>query len=143
MENASKALLIAAAILIVLLIIGFGIMVLNSSTDNIDEGISQMSTQQKDMFNKQFTIYEGPKVTGNSVRSLIQNIISSNNTNQDIDGKIVSIDGIKSINAASGSLQANEMSLFKTEINTGATYKVVMSYNDKTGLVTKVTITKN
>ena len=40
MENASKALLIAAAILIVILLIAFGVSVLNSSGDVGDQATS-------------------------------------------------------------------------------------------------------
>ena len=143
MENASKALIIAGAILISILLIGVGMLVFQGAQGGIDESIAQMSIQQKNMFNQNFVQYEGPKVTGSNVRALIQNIISSNNANQDIDGKLVSVAGISTINVASGSLQADKLAELKTTINTGATYKVVMGYNDATGLVEKVTITKN
>ena len=53
MENASKALLIAAAVLIVILLIAFGVRIFNSSTNvgdpdgaanSIKQGISQGTT---------------------------------------------------------------------------------------------------
>ncbi|MBO5478579.1 MAG: hypothetical protein J6A04_02535 [Clostridia bacterium] len=92
MENASKALIIAGAILISILLIGVGVMVMNGAQGGIDQAIQSMSAQEKDMFNQSFTRYEGEKVTGSNVRALIQNIISSNSANQDIDGKLVSLD---------------------------------------------------
>ena len=39
MENASKALLIAAAVLVVILLIAFGMRILNSSTDTSKQAI--------------------------------------------------------------------------------------------------------
>ena len=44
MENASKALLIAAAILIVILLIAFGVSVLNS-TDDVADSAGQVGDQ--------------------------------------------------------------------------------------------------
>lgn len=143
MENASKALIIAGAILISILLIGVGMMVFQGAEGGIHEAILQMSAQEKDMFNQNFTRYEGTRITGSNVRALIQNIISSNNTNQDIDGKLVSIAGDETFDVASGKLQSNQMSAYKARINTGATYSVVIEYNDATGLVNKAVITKN
>ena len=97
MENASKALIIAGAILISILLIGVGMMVYSGAQGGIDQAIAQMSSTEKDMYNQNFTRYQGSRVTGSNVRALIGNIISSNNTNQDIDGKIVSIKGDKTI----------------------------------------------
>ena len=143
MENASKALIIAGAILISILLIGVGMMVYSGAQGGIDQAIAQMSSTEKDMYNQNFTRYQGSRVTGSNVRALIGNIISSNNTNQDIDGKIVSIKGDKTIEATSEALNANEMSKYRTEINTGATYTVNVEYNDATGFVEAVEIIKN
>lgn len=143
MENASKALIIAGAILISILLIGVGMMVFQGAQGGIDEAISSMSENEKLMFNQKFTAYEGTKTKGANVRSLISNIIASNNTNQDIDGKIVSILGDTKIEAEAKSLKADEMSVYKTQINTGATYTVTTQIESKTGLVKTVTIKKN
>ena len=66
MENASKALIIAGAILISILLIGVGVMVMNGAQGGIDEAIQSMSAQEKDMFNTKFTQYEGTKIKGYS-----------------------------------------------------------------------------
>lgn len=143
MENASKALIIAGAILISILLIGVGMLVFQGAQGGIDEAISSMSENEKTMFNNKFVTYVGTKVKGSNVRQVITNIINSNNTNQDIDGKLVSIAGDQKIDASSKALNADKMSTFRTEINTGATYEVSVNYNDKTGLVDTVTIKKN
>ena len=90
MENASKALLIAGAILICILLIGVGMLVYNGAINGIDQGIASMDANAKEAFNTQFTQYEGKK-SGSNVRALIGNVISNNSANKDVEGKIVSI----------------------------------------------------
>ncbi|MCI8999850.1 MAG: hypothetical protein HFJ26_02680 [Clostridia bacterium] len=143
MENASKALLIAGAILICILLIGVGMMIYQGAIGNIEEGLGQMSQQEKMMFNEPYINYEGEKVSGNKVKALIGNAMSNNSTNQEIEGKLVSIsiDGTE-ITATKDQLNTNLMSSARAKINTGATYTVVLEYSDA-GLVNKAVITKN
>lgn len=143
MENASKALFIAGAVLIAILLIGVGMMVFGGAQGGIDEAILQMDATQKKMFNNSFDQYEGTRRRGADVRALIGNIITSNNANQDIDGKIVSILGDTEISASKENLNADTMATYRASINTGATYTVTVQIEPKTGLITTVTITKN
>lgn len=150
MENASKALIIAGAILISILLIGVGVMVMNGAQGGIDEAIASMSEQEKQMFNQKFTQYEGQTVKGANVRALIRNIISSNSTNKDIDGKLVELDirqagltGVTVSKPTTANTQSDAMSVASSKINTGATYTVTITYNNATGLVSKVTVKKN
>lgn len=146
MENASKALLIAGAVLIAILLIGVAMLIYNGAMDGIDSGIGQMNQQAKDMFNTQFTQYEGAQ-RGNNVRAVIRNIISNNSTNQEIEGKLVSleVEGVDNgnIEPSTTDLKTNEMSAMTSKINTGATYNVEIQYESKTGLVNKVKVTKS
>ena len=50
MENASKALLIAGAILICILLIAIGMYIYNSANATIKSAASQMSQQEKDIY---------------------------------------------------------------------------------------------
>ncbi len=79
MENASKALIIAGAILISILLISVGIMVMNSANSLVDEGASTMDQQAIQAFNAPFIQYAGVQ-RGSTVRSLMQSVISSNGT---------------------------------------------------------------
>jgi uncharacterized membrane protein len=144
MENASKALLIAGAILIAILLIGFAMIVMNGSSKVLTSSVEKMSQQDIEIFNSTFTNYEGTKVSGANVRALISSVISNNSTYKEVDGKLVSItiDGI-AYTATSADLQSNEMSAAKASINTGATYTVTMEYNSTSGLINKVVIKKN
>ena len=85
MENASKALIIAGAILLAILIISLGILIYNQAA-GIANG-NAMSEVDITQFNTQFTQYEG-KQSGTTVRALLQKVISSN-LNQ--DGKTIEV----------------------------------------------------
>lgn len=127
MENASKALLIAGAVLIVILLIGVGMLIYNSSMGSVNEAISQMSSQEKDMFNAQFTQYEGTRVNGANVRALINKVNSSNLTNEAQDAsaaKHVELSGITETK----------------NVNTAKPYSVTCEVDAKSGLVNKVVI---
>lgn len=135
MENASKALIIAGAILLAILIISLGIMVLNQGKDII--GGSGMSKAQIQAFNSTFTQYEGSK-KGSEVRSLIQEVIASNalEENKDAERKVsLTLNGSEII--ASGAATATGTSAIK---NT-ASYEVTFNYNN--GLVSEINVTDN
>lgn len=61
MENASKALIIAGAILVAILLISIAIILINSGRDVVDTGTAGMNSQKIQAFNAQFTPYEGTK----------------------------------------------------------------------------------
>lgn len=145
MENASKALLIAGAILICILLIGVGMLVYNGAMNGIDQGIASMDANAKEAFNTQFTHYEGKK-SGSNVRALIGNVISNNSANKEIEGKTVGVklDGVSFTGVtvkAEGETDADNLAKLRAAINTGATYNVTVQYAD-TGLIKTVTIGK-
>ena len=75
MENASKALIIAGAILLSILLISLGIMIYNQAQDTVNN--SGMSQAQQTAFNNKFLKYEGTQ-KGTVVKSLINEVITSN-----------------------------------------------------------------
>ena len=82
MENASKALIIAGAILLAILLISFGMIIINQSRGIIDrDALDEASIQA---FNEKFNKYTGTKVKGTMVRALIQEV-QANNGNTDGD----------------------------------------------------------
>ena len=76
MENASKALIIAGAILISIVLIAVGVMVVNGANGAIDTAIGQMSDSEKTIFNQKFEPYEGKQKGILDAKSI--------NTSQDI-----------------------------------------------------------
>lgn len=68
MENASKALIIAGAILISILLISLGIMVYNQARGTIDE--SNLDSEAVQTFNAKFDAYLG-EISGNTANALV------------------------------------------------------------------------
>lgn len=90
MENASKALIIAGAILISILLISIGIILINSGRDITSTGTSGMQSQKIETFNSKFTAYEGEK-TGSEIRSLIGAVNASNATDSEHQVKVTGV----------------------------------------------------
>ncbi len=78
MENASKALIIAGAILVSILLISMGIVLINSGEGVLDSQRKQMSAMELQIFNGQFTGYEGENKTAALVRELYSKVQTSN-----------------------------------------------------------------
>ncbi len=81
MENASKALIIAGAILISILLISIGIILINSGRDITETGTQGMNSQKIQTFNAQFTAYEGTK-KGSEIRGIFNTVKASNATDE-------------------------------------------------------------
>ena len=81
MENASKALIIAGAILISILLISVGIMVMSSTSGVQDQMQTQMSGTEIKAYNSQFTSYIGKNKRAADVRSLYEAVQASNASN--------------------------------------------------------------
>ena len=88
MENASKALIIAGAILLSILIIALGIYVFNMAKGVTDtKALDDLEIQQ---FNQQFTSYRG-QVIGSGVVTLLDKMISNATANKDADERLPDI----------------------------------------------------
>lgn len=137
MENASKALIIAGAILLSILIISLGIMIFNQATSVLNN--NSMTEVEIATFNQKFTQYEGTNVKGSQVNSLLNQIVQSNVANQEDESKQVTLE------VTASNWQGDKPAVGKpinstTKAQTGKTYNVSFVLNDKTGLVEKITI---
>ena len=121
MENASKALIIAGAILISILLISVGIMIFNSSNGLFSSATRSMSDQEKQMFNQKFTIYEGTKISGSSVKEL-QRLVTANNADE--ENVEVTLD----------------MATADATIKNAKQYTVTMEDTDTDGLIDSITV---
>lgn len=93
MENASKALIIAGAILLSILIIAIGMYVYSSAQSTINSSLTQMSSSEKGAFNSTFTGYQGNQ-TGSQVKALIGDLLTNASTYAEEQAKIVNFDVI-------------------------------------------------
>lgn len=129
MENASKALIIAGAILISIVLIGVGVLIVGNAQGLFDQGSQQMSSMEIDAFNSTFTAFEG-RQTGSNVRTLIQKISTHNVTYQGDEGKQVTFNG--------AALNTTNVSTTRAAVGVGTTYTVSFEYNAESGLITNV-----
>ena len=90
MENASKALLIAGAILLAILIIAIGMFIYNSANSTIQDSMTNMSTQEIEAFNNEFNTYKGYQ-TGSQISSLMNKLIAHSNTYNEDTAKIPNV----------------------------------------------------
>lgn len=128
MENASKALIIAGAILLAILIISLGILIYNQASSVAQKnGMDEVETSS---FNQKFTQYEG-KVKGSTVRSLVQAVIA-NNSAEENEERQVTITG--NVITTSDSWKNADTSSIKS----ANTYTVKCSYTN--GLVSSIDI---
>lgn len=140
MENASKALIIAGAILLSILLISLGIMIFNQASDvTNNNGLDEATITT---FNSKFTKYEGVK-KGSEVRSLIQEINASNATEQNLNSqdRQVTISGAGISNDKTFS-KDNQGKSFKAEsaLSNNKSYEVKIT-GYKKGLVNTITVT--
>ena len=121
MENASKALIIAGAILISILLISVGVMVMNSASSVTDSASGQMNDAAIQAFNNKFINYAGTQ-KGSVIRQLEGRVKSNNGSEPDHQ---VEYEG-------------------PTTIRNSATYTVTLTYSDSgedNGYITKITVT--
>lgn len=85
MENASKALIIAGAILLSILIIALGIYVFNMAKNASDT--SSLDELEVSQFNQVFTNYRGKKL-GSVVVDLLDKVVSNAVTNAESDERL-------------------------------------------------------
>lgn len=148
MENASKALIIAGAILLSILIIGVGIFIFTSSQGMIDESLQSMSTQEVQAFNSQFTSYQGDELTGSNVKALLTVLAGNLGTYADEPSKVPSVNGTNVINTGNAvynnTNQANNyinaINALRNAVINKNTYKVVMNFGTN-GVITEIVIT--
>ena len=139
MENASKALIIAGAILLSILIISLGLMVYNNAKSAV--GSADLSEAEIQAFNAKFTSYVGDNITGSQVNALIQQVITSNQSNiNSKSGNYVTLTftnlngNEKTISVTNDVQNTSDNGIFQAA--TGKRYKVEATYSATTGLIT-------
>ena len=143
MENASKALIIAGAVLVSILIVSLGVLVFNNFSGSARE-MAKMDKEEIAAFNSKITPYLGESISGSQVNALIQYVIST-----DISA-VQSGETYKAITITfpgnSSGIKVNNSSVDygtntkRVETGSGKYYKVEGSY-DSNGLITTINVT--
>ncbi len=74
MDNASKALIMAGAILISLALVGLGVYIYSLAGSYGDIASSTLGAAEAEMANKQISNYEGNKVKGSTVQAFLDKV---------------------------------------------------------------------
>lgn len=101
MENASKALLFAAGILIAIILISVAVYIVSMSQEATKGVGSTMSEMQLMQFNQKFTTYEGVR-TGSQIKSLVE-VVNANNVDNAETDLLVDFEGHASNSTATDS----------------------------------------
>lgn len=137
MENATKALLIAAAVLVAILIISLGLVIYNMASETID-GAGDLSEYQIQQFNEKFTKYENTSASGSDVNAMIKTIFNHNQAQED-ETTMVSYDGVDvDIDADNFDGTASP-----GKESTGSRYTVTVTFDENSKLVDTITATAN
>lgn len=150
MENASKALIIAGAILLSILIIAIGMYIYTSSQNSIQSAGSQISAQEIQSFNQTWDMYDGTQ-TGSNVKTLIAKFISNAKTNEEEESRLPDLYyEAKAANAGGrgetvestiADINIQGFNTAKTAIEARHTYRVTLVTSSTTGLVSGVIVT--
>ncbi len=129
MENASKALIIAGAILLAILLISLGIMIFNQAQDTVSgSGMDQAAVTS---FNNQLLKYEGSK-KGTMVKAMIQEVLAINAESDNNDSISVQVQ----FNS-----EAATTTPTTSRIINNNTYEIVMGYDGSSNRINKITVT--
>ncbi len=135
MENASKALILAGAILIAIVIVSLGVLIFNTFGSKAKD-MANMDEQQIQAFNNKIRPYLGNAVKGTQVNALLQYCLSVNMTAKK-NGETERCITIKDQNGNT-LLNGNSTSFTRVQVGT-KTYKVEGEYVN--GLLKKLKIT--
>lgn len=155
MENASKALLIAGAILLAILIIAIGMFIYNSAQTTINNSMQSMSTQEIQAFNNEFESYAG-KQQGSNIKSLLGRLVANADTYRDEPTKIPAVifdqqvnnssdleDSEKTVNvppASNPQDYINALNVIKNKVEPKHQYWVTITNQDN-GLIDTIFVT--
>lgn len=132
MENASKALIIAGAILLSILIIGLGMLVFNQARDAISG--ANLDAEKAEAFNSKFMAYTGDGVTGPQVKSLLDLVVNNNQTTTTTENEEILV--------YNNTTKITDISSFRNKFKNATKYKVVVTEHYTNGHIKTIKITK-
>lgn len=141
MENATKALLIAAAVLVAILIISLGIVVYQMASETISS--VNFSGQEVQAFNDQFMQYQGDNKRGSEVNALLKTVLQANMKSR-AEGLTPTL-GAKFVSVVDATSQGCDLDFDATttgtaKFDTAQLYSVAIQYDADTGFVSTITV---
>lgn len=138
MENASKALIIAGAIILSILIIGLGMLIFQKAS-GAAEG-ADLSSQKIKAYNSVFEQYQGVQ-SGTNVKALLEEVKSHNLANSTDETLNISVQTSSAAGVTApptAVVPASSINTIKNGIKSGKTYDVDFGYDEKTGYIVAV-----
>ena len=118
MDNASKALIMAGAILIAVAIVGIGIYIFSASNSLTNDAVDQIDTIAVQMFNNTFTQYATGIQTGQKVPGKSDEVINGTRAQQ-LYNVAKATDGVTVTAPATFTATAGYTVSYTTDANTG------------------------
>lgn len=144
MENASKALIIAASVLLAIMIVALGVTIFNKAQSSADT--TTLDQTEINMFNSKFERYANNQL-GSQVKSLISFAISNASTNKDDPVKLPTVTYGGTIatgnSTASEDIQnyINTLGIIRSNIISTKSYTINLAYGSS-GLIDQITISE-
>ena len=135
MENATKALLIAAAILIAIILISMGIAVVRQGQEAVQS--VDMSDMEIQAFNSKFTKFEKENISTSEANTLLKTVFSHNQTEE----QKVSVLIFENLNRTKAPIEQKVDAEEPEKLTGQARYKVEI-VSKKNGLVNMIHILK-
>lgn len=146
MENASKALLIAGAVLIVIVLISVGVLIVNQASSVTDQASDITTSQAVETFNNQFQNYAGIQ-KGSSVKTLLSAIATSNATNSNTSKHMIKVTFSNTAATAAAAettdiVDKNKITTWVSSVVNSARYQVDLTSRDNEGYIDAIKITR-
>ena len=135
MENASKALIIAGAILLSILIIGLGMYIYQQAAGAMSG--ANLDPQKIDAYNSPFEQYANTQ-SGTNVKALLSKIRSHNNANVDDPSTQIAViegDASTTVTASETAVEPSTITEALSKVKAGKTYTVTFGYDKNSGLI--------
>ena len=129
MENASKALIIAGAIIVAIVLITLGYNVIKNNTDLIN---TKGNTDQAEVeaFNAEFESYAGQNKKAADVRNLCSKVFAKNGTERkNQTNRIINL-----------TYNGSSITTIPNDLNNGQNYTITIAYDQDTGYINAITI---
>ena len=136
MENATKALLIAAAVLIAILIISLGIVIYNQASETINS--VNMSGQEIQAFNDQFLKCGGGGQRGTEINALLKTALNNNMSEITENGGTETAKCVEIVGNSGAAI--DEAAGTMTKVDSARVYDVTVAQDGEGGLVHTITI---
>ncbi len=125
MDNASKALIMAGAILIAVALVSLGVYLYQSAASKVNDGTRQVDASQMIMLNSEIEKFEGT-IKGSELKQLVR-LINADNKNQVFPTDLIITDSTSHTNKIALDSTTNTYGLGDTRDS--ANYSITISYS--------------